>query len=78
MGLPVKWETANFMPPLHRISHGKRVVAPQRCLVYAAVKVLTIFWTIIPFTLMRVQNLLECYTAFLLYNVTLERSNAPM
>jgi hypothetical protein len=33
---------------------SKRGVAPQRCPVYATIKVLTKFWMIIPFTLKHV------------------------
>lgn len=36
---------------VRRTSHGKREVAPLRCLGYAMLEVLTKIWTVIPFTL---------------------------
>jgi len=44
-------KTVRFIPTVHRISRGECRVALLRCPVYAAYNLLTVFWLIIPFTL---------------------------
>jgi len=57
LGLTGEMENGRLnSPPFHRISHNMRWVAPQRCPIYAAVLLLTIFGRIIPFTLKNVHT----------------------